>query len=224
MKNPILIYGAGSLAREILATISFINNSNTVKKIEVKGLIVDPEYYETLSIMNTPVYLYNQLNDEDFLNNSFIIGMGEPRDVSRVKERLLNRGVNSWATIINPTSYIAEDIQIAEGVFVAANASISTGSIIGENVIINQNCSIGHDVTIEDCSVISPGCVISGGVNISKSVFFGSGAVALPRICVGKGSIVAANVVIHKNVGPNMKVLSVTRNIEIPTEQIDGNN
>ena len=78
---------------------------------------------------------------------------------------------------------------------------------IGNNCLIAANCQIfdgnGHDLSWRnvDNRINTQG--ESKEVNIEDSVWLGTNVVVLPGVKIGKGSIISANSVVHKNI-PSM--------------------
>src|SRR3989344_7115366 len=94
---------------------------------------------------------------------------------------------------------------------------------LGENVFINQQCLLAADekITIGDNVSIGFRCMIITSnyelyrnqisnrrvryfepVTIEKNVWIGAGAIILPGITVGEGSVVAAGAVVTKDIPP----------------------
>ena len=90
------------------------------------------------------------------------------------------------------------------------------GVRIGRNVWIGYDViletSRPHLVTIEDNSALSMRVTIiahfreTQGVKIEEDVFVGPGAIILPNVVIGKGSVVAAGSVVTKSVPPGTMV------------------
>lgn len=80
--------------------------------------------------------------------------------------------------------------------------------IIGENCLIAANCQIidgnGHSVSYPNTEnrINTRGDVKP--VIIGNNVWLGTGVVVLPGVTIGKGSIISANSVVHKNIPPNV--------------------
>ncbi|WP_165958223.1 acyltransferase [Segetibacter sp. 3557_3] len=89
---------------------------------------------------------------------------------------------------------------------------------IGESVVINQNCVLDcrrYKIIIDNNTDIGPYTRIwtlghkpdsethelyGGDVNISHHVWIASGVTILPGVNIGKGAVIAASSVVHKNV------------------------
>ncbi len=115
----------------------------------------------------------------------------------------VNKEVNSSRQL-----YLGEGITIAAGTILTCNISI------GDYTIINIGCTISHDCSIGKHVNISPGCHLAGNVVIEDDVFVGTGAIFLPKVKVGKGSIVAAGACVTKDVPPYSMVAGVPATIK----------
>jgi acetyltransferase-like isoleucine patch superfamily enzyme len=80
---------------------------------------------------------------------------------------------------------------------------------IGKNCLIAANCQIidgnGHDISIPDTSNRINTTGSSKDVIIEDNVWLATGVVVLPGVTIGKGSIITANSVVHKNI-PSMVI------------------
>lgn len=121
-------------------------------------------------------------------------------------------------------------VVIGEGTKIGDRTRIGSFCDIGKNVIIGNDCNIQAHVTISNrckignqvfigpnstflndkfpcCNYIAPPIIKDGAV-------IGGGAVVLPKITIGKNSVVAAGSVVTKNVAPEIVVMGVpARNV-----------
>ena len=104
--------------------------------------------------------------------------------------------------------FIGEGVTIAQGVILTCNVSV------GNHVIINIGCTISHDCVLGNHVNLSPGCHLAGNVQIEEDVFVGTGVVFIPKVRVGKGSIIAAGACVTKDVPPNVMVAGVPATIK----------
>lgn len=128
---------------------------------------------------------------------------------------------------------IGERVLIGDHSSVFCRVSIGNDVLISRNVTINSDVTIGDHSRIMDNSHVTGRCVIgtnvfiSVGVSMANDSFFGmqgynekcrgplieddscigAGAVLLPNVRIGKGSVVAAGSVVKKNV-PNGMIVS----------------
>ncbi|MBO7426500.1 MAG: acetyltransferase [Clostridiales bacterium] len=102
----------------------------------------------------------------------------------------------SVPSIIDPTSVIASDAKIADGVFVGKSAVINSGAVIGTCAIINTGSIVEHDCIVGDFCHISPGSILLGGVHIGDNTHVGAGSVVKQGVHIGNDTMIgqAANV------------------------------
>lgn len=109
------------------------------------------------------------------------------------------------------------ELVIGENSFVGSFSTIGVNSkvYIGNNVMIAQNVSIRDtDHKFDDLTIP----MIQQGINvepviIEDDVWIGYGAVITKGVAIGKGSIIAANAVVTKNVPENAIVAGVPAKI-----------
>jgi acetyltransferase-like isoleucine patch superfamily enzyme len=79
-------------------------------------------------------------------------------------------------------------------------AIISTLVKIGKQVIINTRSTIEHHGYIDKGVEIGPCATLCGRVTVNKYSWVCAGATVLPRIIIGKNSIIGASAMVGKNV------------------------
>src|SRR5690606_36904550 len=95
---------------------------------------------------------------------------------SRVREKLAAqiRGV-TWATVVHPQAFIAEDVVVGPGTVVFAFAAIQPGARIGDHAIVNTAAVVEHDNSLADFAQIATGARLTGGVVVGMGSFVGAG-------------------------------------------------
>ncbi len=115
---------------------------------------------------------------------------------------------NKNVTIYNSTTLVG-DVEIGENTWIGPFCSIDgTGGLK-----IGSNCSISASVHIQTHSTVK--WAISGGqesyeyksVSIGDNCFIGVGAIILPGVNIGSGSIVGAGTVVTKSCPENSKIV-----------------
>lgn len=203
MKEPLLIYGAGGLGKEILSLVRALDEFEPVgfmddglrKDSMVKGLKVLGGL-DVLNSFTAPVNLVLALGDPS--SKSILIKMIDPGRV--------------YFPVLKHPSAILQDhdsIKIGEGCILTAGCILTTDITIGSHVLLNLNTTIGHDVEIGSCSSIMPGVNVAGGVKIGEGVLVGSGANILNGIKVGNFSKVGMGSVVIRDVGAETTVVGV---------------
>lgn len=132
---------------------------------------------------------------------------------------------------------VGKDVQFGKGVVVWNYVVIGEGTRIGDSTRIGSFCDIGKDVTIGKNCNIQTHVIISNGCKIGNNVFIGpnstllndkfpcsdyitppivcdgaiigGGVVILPKITIGKNSVIAAGSVVTRDVRLGAVVMGV---------------
>lgn len=119
----------------------------------------------------------------------------------------LSRSGFKFPTFIHPTSTVAENTNIAEGVIIAPNCTVSPNVTLNRLAYINFSCGIGHDATIGNYVQINPGVQLGGFAEIGDRALIGSGSTILQGITVGNDATVGSGSVVLSRVSPGATVL-----------------
>lgn len=99
------------------------------------------------------------------------------------------------------------------------NVMLCEGTIVGPGVRIGNHltCRLGsiisHDVIIEDLVYISPGVTVCGEGHLKEGCDIGAGATILPRLTIGRNSIIGAGAVVTKDMPDNITAVGVPARI-----------
>lgn len=100
----------------------------------------------------------------------------------------IHPSVNLFMTKIGIGNYIQENVVTQADVSIGDNSSIHMGSLIGHETTVGNSVFIAHAVSISGCCSIGDGC------------FIGTNATILPRVSIGKWSVVGAGSVVTKDI------------------------
>ena len=106
-----------------------------------------------------------------------------------------------FANFIHPNVSL-ELIDIGLGNYIQESVILQAGVRVGNNSSIHMGALIGHESNIGNSVFIAHGCNISGLVNIEDGVFLGAGVTVVPRVKIGKWSLIGAGSVITKDIPP----------------------
>ena len=197
---PIIILGAGGHAKVIAEALIQAG-------FKVKGLTSPDKSRNVtffgLKVLGTDEILSNFSPSEVMLAN----GIGTlPGGKLRWKlaKRMRENGF-VFTQVIHPSSVVALDVELAEGVQIMAGSVIQTNVRIGQDSIINTGTLIDHDCQIAENCHIAPGVVCSGGVKIGKGTHLGTGTTVIQNISIGRNTVIGAGTTIYKNVAANTK-------------------
>lgn len=102
----------------------------------------------------------------------------------------IHPSINLEMTTLGLGNYVQEGVIMQAEVSVGDNSSIHMGSLIGHESRIGNSVFIAHGVSVSGCCSIEDGC------------FIGTHATVLPRVTIGKWSIVGAGAVVTKDIPP----------------------
>jgi sugar O-acyltransferase (sialic acid O-acetyltransferase NeuD family) len=195
--NYMIIIGAGGYAKELLEIFH--------QKGETKDLAFydDINPYDGKLLFDRYRILRNEIEVKDFFrnkDNKFIIGIGNPQLRRKLCERFIALG-GELASLISPRANIGSyEVQIGAGTNIMDGAVFSNCTETGIGCIIYYNVAITHDCKLGNFVQVSPGVSVLGSVFIDDFVMIGGNATILPKIRIGKSSVIAAGAVITKSV------------------------
>lgn len=202
MAPPLVIFGAGGLAREAAMVARRAGHSI--------GAFVDRDAGPALD--GVPV-----LTEADAASHlpgaDAVIAVGDHGLRRRLAAVARNLGFGCPA-LVDPSTIAGGGVSFAEGALVLPGAVFTVNVAIGPHALINPGVTIAHDVTIGGFSSLSPGVRVAGNVAIGEDVFLGIGAVvanggAGRPLVIGAGAFVAAGAVVTRDIAPGLRVAGV---------------
>jgi sugar O-acyltransferase (sialic acid O-acetyltransferase NeuD family) len=202
-KEPILIYGAGGLGKEVLSLIRALEHFEPVGFIDdglrddtvIKGVRVLGGL-DALNAFSTPV--------------NMVIAIGDPSAKS-ILMKMIDPSRVYFPVLVHPSAIIQDEasVSLGEGTIISAGCILTTDINIGNHVLVNLNTTVGHDVTIGSYSSVMTGVNIAGMVRIGDGVMIGSGANIINNISVGNFAKVGMGAVVIKDVESESTVVGV---------------
>lgn len=196
MKNPVIIFGANTLARS--AKEIFDNN-----EVVVYGFLDDTKALHGKEI--DTVVVLGSSDDDGFLKligkkcEAFVAVDDNRLRKSLVKMLHEKRKIQP-VNAIHGTALVPESVHIGHGNFVDMGAKIGAGAHIGNHTLIHAGVVVGAESSIGDFVQIGMGSLINAGVKIEEEVFIGSGVTIVSGVTVGKGARVGAGAVVITSV------------------------
>jgi len=204
--KKLVIIGAGGLGREVLQYVKDMNKESSE--------------YEILGFIDENKSLWGSK-----LNGAYVIGdfskLSELKEQihavcavanPEMKKALVKAGHDKgliYVNIVHPLAYVADDVNMGEGIIVGPYTVISTNADIGDHVIINPQCGIGHDTKIDSYTTLYWNVNLAGFTYVEKAVEIGSKAFIKQNVKIGYESIIGAGAVVTKDVKPGSKVVGV---------------
>ncbi len=202
MKNTLAIIGCGGMGIETLWAVNENGFDNVV-------LVDDSKDLHGTKIHGCPVVgsIEDCIEQNGIEKVEFLCAVG---DVDLKREFVKRIGPDgNFFSVVAPVVHMSEFVYIGEGTLICTGSIITTQVVIENHVIVNIDSTIGHDVVIENYVNISPGVHISGFCVLKEGCNIGLGANMLPRVTIGKNSIVGAGATVTKDVPDNVVVVGV---------------
>ena len=196
--EKVIIVGAGGHAAEIRDYFYYYNNDAGTTAFDVIGFIDDnPENHEHYKY--SEAYLGDIQNHEINPDASYVMGIANIKFRRVIAEKLMGKGAK-FISFIHPLATISPSAIIGTGCVISHNVSIGPKAVLGDFNILNSRCTIGHDTTVGEYNFIGPQVVFSGFTKIGNDNMFGVNAATIPGISIGNRNIVAAGMILDKNV------------------------
>jgi sugar O-acyltransferase (sialic acid O-acetyltransferase NeuD family) len=204
MTTPIVIFGAGGFAREVLQIIQDINaQSPGASPWHPMGFVVDSAFMGGEPVHGLPI-----LGSVDWLalhpQVQVVVAVGAPSSRRRIAASIEAQGRNTFATLVHPRAWVGRQVEIGPGSVICAGSLITTDIRLGRHVHVNIGSTIGHDATLGDFVTLNPSVNVSGNVVVGQGCEIGTGSVVIPRADLGDWSIVGAGSVVTKPLPANV--------------------
>jgi len=139
---PVIVLGAGGHARVLIDALLL----NSVKLLGMTDVNHQSQSLLGVSYLGGDDVIEKYSPSEINLVNG-IGSVSQPYLREKIFNRFKALGYG-FINVIHPSSIIAKDVKLGEGVQVMAGAIIHSGSQIGSNTIINTQASVDHDCRI----------------------------------------------------------------------------
>ncbi len=203
--KPLVVFGAGGLARELLQIVRDINA--VAETWDFLGFLDgNPE------IVGEQIQGYPVLGGASWIEGKpriqVSVGIGAAPAKRNVARQVESAG-GRFATLIHPRAWIGQFVSIGEGTIVCAGVMVTTDVRIGKHVIVNLGCTIGHDVSVGDYVTIAPSVNVSGSVSIGEGCDLGTNATIIQGKSIGAWSIVGAAAAVVDDLPANVTAVGV---------------
>jgi sugar O-acyltransferase (sialic acid O-acetyltransferase NeuD family) len=201
MKNLIII-GARGYGREVYNWATQCKEFN--KDWIIKGFLDDKS--DALNNMDYPVSIIASVEDYFIEKNDvFICALGDVRYKKKYVELMLSKG-GVFINLIHPTAQINNFSKIGKGIIICPFCAISNEVIIGNFVTLQGFSVIGHDAKIGNWCHLNAYSFMGGYAELAEEVTMHIKSSILPRVKVGKGSVIGAHSLVIKNVKDGVTV------------------
>ncbi|USX55957.1 NeuD/PglB/VioB family sugar acetyltransferase [Lentzea sp. HUAS12] len=197
--TPLLLIGAGGLAREALATIAAVNEVRP--QWTVLGLLDDAPGKHGAVVDGAevlgPVDLVREHPDARVL----ICTASPARRDSRVRiAQRLGFDDERYATLVHPQASVAAGVELGAGTMLFACAVITAPQRVGRFVLAMPHVLLTHDDAVADGVTLAGRAALAGAVQVGESAYIGSGALVREGVTIGAGALVGMGSVVLRDV------------------------
>lgn len=195
---PLVILGAGGLARELLGWMSRTPGQ------EMPTAFVQTIAPEVNECLGLPVLAIEGVQGPV----RFIVGVGTPQLKRELVQAALERG---WIPerYVDPSALVGLDVSIGRGAVICPFCTLSTNATIGEFVTLNCRSGVGHESSIGDYSTLLGSNNVNGNVEVGRDVTLGCASSIHPGRRVGDGATVGIGAVVISHVRAHTTVFGV---------------
>jgi len=161
----------------------------------------DTKIYPNVKIMGSDDVIHTYSAKDVYLAN----GLGMVPEVSlNARSKVFTQFSEAgyfFPTLVHPmASYIAENVELAEGAQVLAGAIVGPNAKIGKNTIINTGVIVEHHCNIGAHVHIATAAKLCGQVTIEDHCFIGAGSLVRQGVTISSNQVVAMGKVIKHDV------------------------
>lgn len=196
MTQPLLIVGAGGLARKTVEAVRACGD-----QFDLLGLLDDDRSRHGDSTLGTTVLGGTDLVHE-FPVASVVVMTGRPDDYGS-RARLVHRlrlPLERYATVIHPAASLGMSVRVGGGRIILSNV-VATGDVkIRVHVAIMPSVVLTNHDVIEDFATIASGVRLGGHAHIERNAYLGAGCLAREGLGIGALAFVGMGAVVTKDV------------------------
>jgi sugar O-acyltransferase (sialic acid O-acetyltransferase NeuD family) len=180
---PLVLVGAGGLAREVLAMVRRHGPHQVV------GVVDDAPATHGGDVDGVPV-----LGGLDALASwpdaDLLVCVGRGSNRSALVDRLSAAGVEPgrFATVVHPSVEVPKGCTLGVGSVLLAGVVLTAAVSVGSHVVVMPNVTLTHDDRIEDFATLAAGVSLGGGVVVGAGAYVGMNASVRERVRVGAGA------------------------------------
>jgi sugar O-acyltransferase (sialic acid O-acetyltransferase NeuD family) len=206
--TPLVIIGAGGLAREFHDVVEAVNAvedaAGRPAAFRFLGFVDPQPPAESRVLSRGPV-----LGGDEILANldsatQYIIAISNTSVRGKLDELASSLGLHA-TILIHPAATVGRhDNVFGPGTVICANATVTTNVNFGRHVHVDRNVAVGHDTTFENYVSVFPGANVAGNVHAQVGVTLGTGSSVIQGIRIGANSIIGAGAVVVRDIEANV--------------------
>lgn len=201
--KQLMIIGASGHGK-VVADIAKCNGYNDIAFLDDNDSVTECNGYKVLG--KTVEYKKYECD--------FFVAIGNAHIRAKILQELISAN-KSIATLIHPSTSIADSVKIGKGTVVMAGAVINASTSIGMGCIINTCSSVDHDNVICDYVHISVGAHTAGTVTVDNFSWIGIGAIVSNNVSICKDCMIGAGAVVVNNLTESGTYIGVPAKMKV---------
>ncbi|MBM7770574.1 sugar O-acyltransferase (sialic acid O-acetyltransferase NeuD family) [Actinokineospora baliensis] len=196
MTQPLLLVGAGGLAREVLAAARALPS-----EFKTIGMLDDNPAQHGSDVDGVPVLGPSDLVHEhtDALVLVCVASPGKPAGRANVVRRL-DLPAERYATLVHPAASVAPGVELGEGTVLLAGTVITAPQRVGAHVLAMPHVLFTHDDSVADFVTCAGRATLAGAVTVAESAYLGAGSLVRQGIRIGARAVLGMGAVVLSDV------------------------
>jgi sugar O-acyltransferase (sialic acid O-acetyltransferase NeuD family) len=194
-QKPLLLVGAGGLARETLELVRAINR--VTPTWPVIGLLDDDP-----GLHGSRIHGVRVVGSCDAVHDhpeaSVVVCVASPDEPMRRLDLVsrLRLRADRYTTLVHPAAVIPDSASIGPGCIVHAGSVFTADVRLDAHVVVMPAVVLTHDDVVGPGVTFGAGARVAGGVVIERGAYVGSGALLRENVVVGAGAVVGMGAVV----------------------------
>ncbi|WP_216207630.1 NeuD/PglB/VioB family sugar acetyltransferase [Amycolatopsis aidingensis] len=196
--RPLLLLGAGGLAREALAAVRALP-----EQWQPLGALDDDPARHGALLDGLPVLGGTQLVHEhpDAAVLACVANARRPRGRAELVRRL-GLPHARWASVVHPACSLAPGVEVGAGALLLAGVVVTAPQRIGAHVVAMPHVLLTHDDEVGDFATLAGRATLAGGVRLGQSAYVGQGALLREYTSIGEAAVIGMGAVVLTDVPP----------------------
>ncbi|SDI65083.1 sugar O-acyltransferase, sialic acid O-acetyltransferase NeuD family [Actinokineospora alba] len=199
MTRPLLLIGAGGLARETMAAVAAVNAVSP--RWELLGLL-DANTARHGAVVDGATVLGPVEAVHDHPDAEVLICTASSRDAgSRLRIAAeLGLANGRYATLVHPAASVAAGTEIGAGTMLFAGCVVTAPQRIGEFVLAMPQVLLTHDDEVGDGVTLAGRVALAGAVRVGTGAYLGAGALVREGLRIGERALVGMGAVVLQDI------------------------
>ena len=197
--RPLLLVGAGGLAREVLAAV----RADPSPRYRPIGALDDRSDRHGTEIDGLPVLGYTAAvhDHPDAAVVLCVANAHRPGDRIALADRLALPS-DRFATIVHPAASVPAGSELGPGTVLLAAVVLSAPLSLGAYVLAMPHVLLTHDNVLAAGVTLAGRATLAGGVDVGTGAYLGQGAMVRENLKIGADAVIGMGSVVLQDVPP----------------------